>query len=183
MSPSDKLIESVHDGRTRGKQEEQFISISIYFYGSLNRLTMIEKLKQTKIEQHLIKAITQNLSSKDTVVELNCSNTYFGEILKQAGVKFIGLNAEEKIIDSLKNAAPALAKFLKVGSDAPKAAKLFFSFLNHDWKGIPQGASIVVVSHGEKDYDSICLALAPYVSDGAATIQFGEFFLTVGERK
>jgi len=144
---------------------------------------MIESVKKTEIAKHLGVLIPQLIGPKDTVAELNCSDTYFAEIFKKCGVKFIGLNPEAAIVEALKNSSPALAKFLKVGVEAPKAAGVFFSFLNHDWNAIPTGSRIILVSHGQKNYDDTCLALAPHIAEGGATIQFGEFFLTIGIHK
>ncbi len=144
---------------------------------------MIESVKKTEIAKHLGVLIPNLIGPKDTVAELNCSDTYFAEIFKKCGIKFIGLNPDEVVIEALKKSSPAIAKFLKVGSQGPKGAGVFFSFLNHDFNAIPKGVLVILVSHGHKNYDETCLALAPHIATGAATVQFGEFFLTIGVHK
>jgi len=127
--------------------------------------------------------------SKDGILELECNNGEFAAFLKEQGVaKYHGTDNNPDNIEACKAAVDGYSRRFHVADPTTEEALSHKSDLLVctdiiPWDKIKSGQAIAVVTKGFKDWGDACLALAPLVAEGAGTIQFNDYFLTVGYRK
>ena len=138
-------------------------------------------------------AIVTNLKSredydptKDGVLELFCGNGKMAKYLKENGIKkYHGVDADPQLIDSAKKAVTGYSRRFHVINEPKEVTQykhdIVLSYGTIPYDLFPSGQRAILISDGYANYDQCCYQLSPYFQKGATTVQFGEYFLTIGK--
>jgi hypothetical protein len=141
-------------------------------------------------------AIINNLKSRpdfahetDGVLEIQCGPGQLASMLHSAGVKkYHGTDASEQNIKAAKAAVkPFARRFHLADPFSPEAleykGEIIVATTHIPFDSFKSGQRVIIVTTGFSDWDSACLALTPRFEQGATTVQFSEYFLTIGTIK
>ncbi len=140
----------------------------------------------------IAKTIVTNLKSrkdydptKDGVLEVFCGNGKMAFYLKENGIKkYHGVDYDSELIKTAKKAVKGYARrfhTIKELSDATQYKHDIVIFYGTVATGVfESGQRAILLSEGFDNYDQCCYKLSTHFEKGASTVQFGNYFLTIG---
>ena len=141
----------------------------------------------------IAKAIVTNLKSredydpaKDGVLELFCGNGQMAHYLKENGIKkYHGVDLDAKLINTAKKAVTGYSRRFHVIKELEDATQykheIVLSYGTIPNEIFQAGQRAILITEGYANYDQCCYQLSPYFQNGATTVQFGDYFLTIGK--
>ena len=148
------------------------------------------------IELGIVTSIIENITTRedfnpaDGVLEIDCGAGEIAAALKEAGVsKYHGVsNSSEMVAAAKSNVKGYSRRFHVADTSSADALKHKHDLIiavqgSVPYDVIPAGTKLIALTRNERSYGSCCLKLAQYYAAGAATVQHGNLFLTIGTRK
>lgn len=124
--------------------------------------------------------------AKDGVLEIHCGKGLLAAFLADNGIKkYHGITNHPEEVNAAKAALKGYSRRFHLAEPVSEEALSHKSDViictdGCPWSLLQSGQKLIVVNTGYANWDDACLFLTPYFAAGAKTIQFNNYFLTVG---